>query len=155
MTPIRSPYFSLRIIRGLSSSHSLRWCLLLLLTTGVVNIVGAQQASPVTGLSIPKISLGIQPSSNPKDIAVSLQVLLLLTVLTLAPSILIMCTAFTRIVIVLSLMRSALGIPQVPPNQVLVGLSLFLTFFVMRPVLDTINDEALQPYFANKITFQD
>src|SRR5205085_3933901 len=92
---------------------------------------------------------------NPTAVAVTLQILLLITVLTLAPSLLIMTTAFTRIIIVLSIMRSALGIPQVPPNQVLVGLAMFLTFFVMRPTFDAINNDALQPYFANKITFQD
>jgi flagellar biosynthetic protein FliP len=95
----------------------------------------------------------MERSNNPKDVAASLQIMLMMTVLTLAPSILIMTTAFTRIVIVLSLLRSALGIPQVPPNQVLLGLALFMTFFVMRPTFDAINNNALQPYFANRITF--
>jgi flagellar biosynthetic protein FliP len=98
--------------------------------------------------------VGVGQAKSPQDVSVTLQVLLLMTVLTLAPSILIMTTAFTRIVIVLSILRSALGLPQVPPNQVLIGLALFMTFFVMRPVFEQVNDEALQPYFSSKITFQ-
>jgi flagellar biosynthetic protein FliP len=112
-------------------------------------------AAAQTALPIPSVSVGLGSAKRPEDVAVTLQVMLLLTVLTLAPSILIMTTAFTRIVIVLSILRSAIGIPNVPPNQVLVGLALFMTFFVMRPVLDQINREALEPYFAKKIAFQD
>lgn len=103
-------------------------------------------------LAIPKVSFGVEASKNPKDVAVTLQLLLLMTVLTLAPSILIMMTAFTRIIIVFSILRSALGTPQVPPNQVLAGLALFLTFFVMQPTLNEINTNALKPYFDNKIS---
>ena len=112
------------------------------------------QTSAAAVLSIPKVSVGLDQARSPKDVAVTLQVLLMLTVLTLAPSILIMTTAFTRIVIVLSIMRSGLGLPSVPPNQVLVGLALLMTFFIMRPTFEEINDKALQPYFANKMTFQ-
>ncbi len=82
----------------------------------------------------------------------SIKILLLLTVLTLLPSILIMLTGFTRIIIVLSLIRNGLGLQQMPPNQVLVGLALFLTLFVMSPVIDKINTTAYQPYVENKIT---
>jgi len=80
-----------------------------------------------------------------------LQILALLTVLTLAPSILVMMTAFTRIVIVLAILRTAIGVPQVPPNQVLVGLALFLTLYVMAPTLELINSQAIQPYLNNQI----
>lgn len=83
--------------------------------------------------------------------SLSLQTLIILTSLTFLPAVLLMMTAFTRIVIVLSLLRQALGTLQSPPNQVLVGLSLFLTFFVMAPVFDKINTEALQPYLANQM----
>ena len=85
-------------------------------------------------------------------LALSLQILLTLTVLSLAPSILIMMTSFTRIIVVLSFMRSALGTQQMPPNQVLIGLALFLTFYTMSPYWTTINNKALQPYLANAIT---
>lgn len=83
--------------------------------------------------------------------SLSLQTLILLTSLTFLPAVLLMMTAFTRIIIVLSLLRQALGTLQSPPNQVLVGLSLFLTFFVMAPVFDKINEQALQPYLADKM----
>ena len=82
----------------------------------------------------------------------SIDILLLLTVLTLLPSILIMLTGFTRIIIVLSLVRNGLGLQQMPPNQVLIGLALFLTFFVMSPIVDDINKNAYQPYIEEKIT---
>lgn len=83
--------------------------------------------------------------------SLSLQTLILMTSLTFLPAVLLMMTAFTRIVIVLSLLRQALGTLQSPPNQVLVGLSLFLTFFVMAPVFDKMNEQAVQPYLADKL----
>ena len=108
------------------------------------------QAAPL--FPIPQINLGVDAANNPKDVALSLQILLTLTVLSLAPSILIMMTSFTRIIVVLSFMRSALGTQQMPPNQVLIGLALFLTFYTMSPYWTTINNKALQPYLANAIT---
>lgn len=84
----------------------------------------------------------------------SIRLIILLTILSLAPSILIMTTSFIRIVIVLSLLRQALGTPTVPPNQVIVSLALFLTFFIMKPVFDQINQEALQPLLKKQITDQ-
>ena len=86
--------------------------------------------------------------------AVVLQIFLLMTILSLAPAILIMLTSFTRVVIVLSLLRRALGTMQMPPNQVIVGLALFLTFFIMTPVWHQINRTALQPYLENQIDQQ-
>lgn len=99
-------------------------------------------------LTIPGINFG---TDAPGDVAVTLELLFLLTVLSLAPGILIMMTCFTRIVIVLSFVRTALGTQSMPPNQVLVGLALFLTFFVMAPVFTEINETALQPYLAGDI----
>jgi len=95
---------------------------------------------------IPHVSLNVGTSNSPQDVSQSLQILLLLTILSLAPAILIMMTSFTRIVIVLSLLRQALGTASLPPNQVLVALSLFMTFLVMGPTFTRINSEALQPY---------
>src|SRR5215471_2009697 len=83
--------------------------------------------------------------------SLTMQILILMTALTLLPGIVLMMTAFTRIVIVLAILRQALGAGQAPPNQVLVGLSLFLTLFVMGPVVDKINTDAVQPYMAGKI----
>lgn len=93
--------------------------------------------------------------SDPESVATSVKLLLLLTVLSLAPSILILMTSFTRIIIVLSFVRTALATQQMPPNQVLVGLALFLTFFIMAPTFNEVNEEALQPLFAEEITLDE
>jgi len=90
-----------------------------------------------------------------EDYVFSIRLLIILTILTLAPSILIMLTSFTRIVIVLSFIRNALGMQQTPPNQVIIGLALFLTFFVMAPVGSEINSSAIQPYVNEEITFDE
>ncbi|AAC07711.1 flagellar type III secretion system pore protein FliP [Aquifex aeolicus] len=82
----------------------------------------------------------------------SIRLLIFLTILSLVPSILIMFTSFTRLVVVLSLLRQAIGTPQAPPNQVIIALSLFLTFFIMKPTIDKINSEALQPYIREEIS---
>ncbi|MDO6656338.1 MULTISPECIES: flagellar type III secretion system pore protein FliP [Bacillales] len=99
-------------------------------------------------LTIPGLDFG---SNATEDVSVTIQLVLLLTVLSLAPAILVLMTCFTRIVVVLSFVRSALATQSMPPNQVLVGLALFLTFFVMSPVLSEINSEALQPYINEEI----
>lgn len=104
---------------------------------------------------LPKLTVGLEQAAEPKDVAVSLQVLLLLTVLSLAPSILIMMTSFTRIVIVLSMLRRAVGTQSTPSNQIIIGLSLFLTFYVMAPVFSNINDNALQPYIRGELTHEE
>lgn len=96
----------------------------------------------------------IDPGSlidGPVPLAGVIQILIVLTLLTLAPAFFIMVTSFARIVIVLSFLRQAIGTQQVPPNQVLIGLALFLTFFIMAPVFEPINQHALQPYLANEI----
>ncbi len=103
------------------------------------------------GMAVPRISVGLEQTQAPSDIAMGLQIVFLLTILTLAPSLLIMVTSFTRTVVVMSLIRNAIGVPQLPPNQVLVGLSLFLTFFVMAPTWNRINGEALQPFLNGEM----
>ena len=108
------------------------------------------EAAPL--VPIPNVSIGVEAANNPKDVALSLQILFTLTVLTLAPSILIMMTSFTRIIVVLSFLRSALATQQMPPNQVLIGLALFLTFFTMSPYLDQVNQNGLQPYLSGVIS---
>ncbi|MFC1882409.1 flagellar type III secretion system pore protein FliP [Thermodesulfobacteriota bacterium] len=106
-------------------------------------------AEPV--ISTPFFNVGLDNSAESGAPTVVMQIFLLMTVLSLAPAILIMVTSFTRIVIVLSLLRRALGTMQMPPNQVMIGLALFLTFFVMAPVWHKINQSALQPYLEKKI----
>lgn len=93
-------------------------------------------------------------SNSPETVSTSVKLLLLMTVLSLAPSILILMTCFTRIVIVLSFVRTALATQQMPPNQVIVGLSLFLTFFIMAPTFQQVNNTAVTPLFNNKITLE-
>ncbi|MCL5103177.1 MAG: flagellar type III secretion system pore protein FliP [Armatimonadetes bacterium] len=106
-------------------------------------------------MALPNINIGVGRANSPEQVSTSLQILLVMTVLSLAPALLIMLTSFTRIVIILSFTRSAIGSPQVPPNTVLVGLALFLTFFTMAPVLQKINQSALQPYMEHRMSFQD
>ncbi len=101
---------------------------------------------------IPKITIGLDKAASPSDIAVTLQILLLMTVLALAPSILVMMTSFTRIILVLHFLRQAMGTQQVPPNQVVIGLALFLTFFIMSPTIDKIYQNAWQPLQEQQIT---
>jgi flagellar biosynthetic protein FliP len=99
---------------------------------------------------IPAVTVSTAPGGG-QQYSLTLQILLLMTAVTLLPGIVLMMTAFTRIVIVLAILRQALGAGQAPPNQVLIGLSLFLTLFVMGPVVDKINVEAVQPYMNEQI----
>jgi len=108
----------------------------------------ARAASP----PVPGISLNLGTSNSPQDVSQSLQILLMLTVLSLAPAILIMMTSFIRIIVVFSFLRSALATQQMPPNQVLVGLALFLTFFIMAPTFQQVNTVAVQPYLQGQVT---
>src|SRR5205823_4499762 len=96
-------------------------------------------AAPFSASQIPDLT-------NRANLSSAMQLIILLTVLSLAPAILIMMTSFTRIVIVMSLLRQAMGTNQLPPNQILVGLSLFMTFLVMRPTWEQVNKDAIQPY---------
>jgi flagellar biosynthetic protein FliP len=102
--------------------------------------------------SAPGVTLTIDPQSpEPKQVTSGVQLLVLMTVLSLAPAVLILATSFTRIVIVLSMLRSAIGTPSVPPNQVIIGLALLLTFFIMAPVYKQIDETAIQPYLNETI----
>ncbi|MCK9216520.1 MAG: flagellar type III secretion system pore protein FliP [Firmicutes bacterium] len=123
--------------------------LILFITILLVAITGSVAAQPE--IPVPSIDLNIKPAESPGEIALSLQILFLLTILSLAPALLIMVTSFTRIIIVLSFTRSAVGVQQMPPNQALIGLALFLTFFIMSPVIAEVNETALQPYMNQEI----
>jgi flagellar biosynthetic protein FliP len=105
--------------------------------------------------TIPRITLSVADTNNPGEVSTALQVLFLITVLALAPSILIMTTSFVRIIIVLSFLRRAIGTQSLPPDQLMVGLALFMTLFVMMPVLSEINQKALQPFIAEEIKFNE
>lgn len=115
-------------------------------------IISITNVSAEPNLPIPKIGLNIEETESPQDVATSIQILFLLTILSIAPAILIMMTSFTRIIIVLSFLRNALATQQTPPTQVLVGLALFLTFFSMGNIATEINQNALQPYLQEEIS---
>lgn len=102
-------------------------------------------------MTLPSVNIGFKGAENPDDVVNTIKIVLMLTVLTLAPAILIMMTSFTRIIVVLSFLRQAVGTQQMPPNQMLIGLSLFLTFFIMQPHFSEINQKALQPYMNGKM----
>lgn len=103
-------------------------------------------------IPIPTITIGVDEADEPGEVSLALEILFLLTILSLAPAILILLTSFTRTVIVLSLVRNAIGTQQVPPNQVIIGLALILTFFVMTPTWNAVYSEALQPYLNLEIS---
>ena len=114
-----------------------------------------RKALPIILLSVSLLFAQIPPVEikvGEGNLADTIRLLIFLTVLSLVPSILIMFTSFTRIVVVLSLLRQALGTPQIPPNPVIISLSLFLTFFIMKPTLDKINNEAFKPYIKKEIS---
>jgi len=98
-----------------------------------------------------RLNIGLEGTENPGDLSVAVQIVLLMTLLSVAPSLVLLMTSFTRIVIVLGFVRTALGVPSAPSNQIIVGLSLFLTFFIMGPTFDRIHAEALQPYLDGKM----
>ena len=112
---------------------------------GSISVV---QAEPVP---IPNIDLKIQQTDNPEEVVDSIKLLVLLTTLSFVPAILLMMTSFTRVIIVLSFIRNAIGTQQIPPNQVLIGLALFLTLFIMTPVYNDVNQQAITPYLNDEI----
>ena len=117
--------------------------------------IGLLSALPSNAaMTFPNINIGLQNANTPQDFTNGLQILIWLTILTLAPSILIMATSFIRLVVVLALTRQAIGAGNLPPNQVITSLALILTFFIMAPTFNEINEKALQPYMNNQITQQ-
>ena len=123
----------------------------LLLTLIIIVALGAVSAEAVT---LPTVQIGFEDADSPTRVATVLQILLLLTVLTLAPAIVVMMTSFTRLAVVFSFLRHAMGTQTMPPNQIIIGLSLFLTFFIMTPVWTQINNQALKPYLAHELSQQ-
>ncbi len=121
--------------------------ILLTLIIGAILMFGREAAAQ----PFPAIDLNVHPADSPAQVVDSVKLLVLLTLLTLAPAILVMLTSFTRIIIVLSLLRNALGVQAVPANQIIIGLALFLTVFIMAPTGKEINEQAIQPYLNNQI----
>jgi len=112
---------------------------------------GLLGSSTAHAVPLPTISLGVSEASSPQQVSVVIELLLLFTVLSMAPAILLMMTCFTRLVVAFSFLRHAIGTQQMPPSQVLIGLALFLTLFIMAPVFVKINETAVKPYLAEEI----
>lgn len=121
----------------------------------LVFAAGQIYAQQTTTIPFPKINLDVGAATNGNDVSVTLQILLLMTVLSLAPSIVIMTTAYLRIIIVFHFLKSAMGTQQMPPSQLLAGIALFITFFIMAPTWTKVNDDALKPLMDNKIGMQE
>lgn len=139
--------------------------LLQIITTGLVLLAtslpafaqGQDGSAPLQGsatraaVGIPTVSFGLTEAGKPAEVANVLKIMIMLTVLSLAPAILILMTSFTRIVVVLSFLRQAIGTQQMPPNQLIIGLAMFLTFFVMAPTFKTIHSSAIEPFMNNQL----
>ena len=119
-------------------------------TRDVVAQTPTTQQTPTT-INVPSLAVNIGQDGEENDLVLTLQILGVITILTLAPSILVMMTCFTRIIVVFYFLKQALGTATQPPNQLLTGLALFLTFFVMQPVVDQANERGIQPYMREEI----
>jgi flagellar biosynthetic protein FliP len=128
---------------------------ILVLLFGLLLTDASAQTTPQATNTFAPFRISVDSGGQPQDIDVGIKILFIITLLTLAPSIILLMTSFTRIVIVLSFIRSALSLQGSPANQILIGLSLFMTFFIMAPVYEAIDRDAIQPYNARQITGQE
>jgi flagellar biosynthetic protein FliP len=131
--------------------RTIQWSFLLLLVMLCLSGGGVQAAD----FPIPSLRIGVEQAQEPQQVAVVLEIIALLTVLSLAPASLLVMTSFTRIIVVFHFLRQAIGIQTSPPNQVLIGLALFVTFFIMTPVWQNIYDNALSPYLDKEISYEE
>lgn len=115
---------------------------------------GSSYAQQGATVPLPKIGIDVGTADSPKDVSVTLQMLILLTVLSLAPSIMIMTTSYLRLIVVFHFLKTALGTQQMPPGQMLAGLALFITFFIMAPTWGKVNNEAVKPFMDGKMTME-
>ncbi|WP_434283201.1 flagellar type III secretion system pore protein FliP [Clostridium botulinum] len=129
-----------------------RMMFMVLLALGIVFFYSMKAyAAPQNTMPIPKINISVDNANNPTEYVDNIKLLIMLTVLTLLPSFIVMMTSFVRTIVVFGFLRNAMGTQQSPPNQVMIGLALFLTLFIMQPVYSEINTKAIQPYMKNKI----
>lgn len=123
-----------------------------LIVLGILLVGGGVYAqSSGSRIPIPSLNIDVNEAKTPRETSLSLMILFLVTILSLAPAIVMSLTSFTKIIIVLDFTRRALAIQNLPPNQVMMGLALFMTFFIMAPTLETVNQKALSPYMEGKI----
>ncbi|MCZ7587092.1 MAG: flagellar type III secretion system pore protein FliP [Deltaproteobacteria bacterium] len=127
----------------------------ILIVAGGLALFAPADAHAQTGPSIPHFSVSFGESGEPADISTGIKIVLLMTVLTLAPSILVMMTCFTRLAVVMGFLRQAIGTHQVPSNQIIIGLALFLTAFIMKPAFQKIYDDAYVPYTQQRIGYDE
>lgn len=132
-----------------SYKHKRFWWFTLVLALFFGALATAALAAPTP---LPALNIGVGTATKPTEVATTIQIFLILTIMSVAPSLLIMTTSFTRIVVVLSFLRTAMGTQQAPSNQIILALSLFLTFFIMTPVWQQVNREAYQPYKAGTLS---
>jgi flagellar biosynthetic protein FliP len=151
MTVTQCPTLKEYAPRG-SQRHKLRLLLLFIAFSAVSLLIGPTTFTAFAQVKAPTISIDLKETDNPTDLVPALKIVALLTILSVAPAILLMTTSFTRILVVLSFVRQAMGTANMPPNQVVVGLALFLTAFTMSPVIDVVRDKAYTPYVEKKIT---
>ncbi len=127
--------------------------LMVLMALGIIFFYSMKAyAAPQNTIPIPKINISVDNANNPTEYVDNIKLLIMLTVLTLLPSFIVMMTSFVRTIVVFGFLRNAMGTQQSPPNQVMIGLALFLTLLIMKPVYTEINTKAIQPYMKNKIT---
>ena len=126
--------------------------LFLCVMAGVILSVNTLEAAD---FPIPAIKVGLDAAEGPQDVAIVLEIIALLTILTLAPAIMILMTPFTRLVVIFHFLRQAIGTQSSPPNQVVVGLALFMTFFIMKPVWQDVYEDALSPYLDKEISYKE
>jgi flagellar biosynthetic protein FliP len=126
-----------------------------LLTIGLVLFFSTKVSAAPNDVQIPSVNISLDGGNTPKSYVNNINLFIMLTILSLLPSIIIMVTSFTRIVVVFSFLKNAIGAQQSIPNQILTGLAIFLTIFIMKPVYTEINDKALKPYAEEKISYDE
>lgn len=140
--------------KNILQKNRFSWPMILLLLTTGSNILGWFFATDSHAITLPSLQIGLGEATSPQQVSNLVEILLIFTVLSMAPAILLMMTCFTRLVVTFSFLRNAIGTQQAPPSQVLIGLSLFLTLFIMTPIFSRINQTAIQPYMAEEINVQ-
>ncbi len=141
-----------RMYQSCTTVNTVKWCLSVAVVTFLLFSAGMTEAAD---FPIPSLNISVGDAENPDDVAVTLEILALLTVLTLAPAILILMTPFTRLIVSFHFLRQAMGVQSSPPNQVIVGLALFITFYIMTPVWQDVYRDSLSPYLDKKIDYQE
>jgi len=132
-----------------------RWRICFIISISTILSIFCISSFAANTIPIPTINIGVTQADNPQQVSVLLQIIALFTIISLAPSILILMTSFIRIAATLSFLRQALGTQQMPPNQIVIGLSLFLTFYIMMPVWDKMNNDAIQPYLREEMAVEE